>query len=258
MRHLAISILTFALLTTSSTAFSASPTSPSTSAARANTTDAPSTESETPEGDEFLETPTKPQASIGSSRQLREQTNFIGMAEYSHFDLIIPAKKGLSLGWVRSADKTVEFEYLKGSISAPFLIEDLGEIADTRISLMQRSFVGSNSFNLHYGITYFDLNLHLGSDILGRITNTPSFDAIRLQSLGFVLGLGNRWNFAHGITFGVDWISWAQPVYLIKKEDALTESISNAQDKDHIDTAIRIGSFFPRLAFLKLQLGMSF
>ena len=146
--------------------------------------------------------------------------DYFALANYSPIDLLIPSKYGFTLGYINNADKTWEFEYLRGSISVPFIIEDLGKMTDERFSVIGRSYFGSNSFNFSYGISYFDFSLHLGDKLLSRVTggNYPSIDLVEVQSVGFNLAIGNRWSLNRNVTFGIDWISWAQPVYVLNQK----------------------------------------
>lgn len=191
------------------------------------------------------------------SQPRRAETNFFILGNYSPFDLILPSKLGATMGFVKHANKTYEFEYLKGSV--PFLIDHMGSMDDTRYSLIVRSYYGG-SFNFSYGLTYFDFGMRIGDEMMNRVTggNYPNIEFIDLESIGFNLAIGNRWVIKHNITLGVDWISWAQPVIITKKEDAFLDYATNPEDRDDINTALNVISYFPRLAFLKFQIGMSF
>ncbi len=197
---------------------------------------------------------------LDQTRILREKSDYFALGNYSSLDLLIPNKFGVTVGEIKNADKTYEFEYLRGSIAVPFIIEDLGKMTDERYSLIARSYMGNNSFNFSYGLSYFDFSLHIGDKLLNRITSGtyPAVDLVQVQSLGFNLGLGNRWAFSHNITLGVDWISWAQPVYVTNKKSAFLDFATNQQDRDDVDQGLKIISYFPRFALLKVQFGMLF
>lgn len=197
---------------------------------------------------------------LPQTRERRKNADYFGLANYSPLDLLIPGKIGITLGYIRSADKSWEVEYLRGNISVPFVVKDLGKMTDERYSLIGRSYFGGNSFNLSYGLSYFDFSLHLGDQLLNRVTggSYPSLDMVEIQSLGFNLAIGNRWTFARDITFGVDWVSWAQPVFVTNKKSDFLDRATNQQDKDDVDAAMKLIAYFPRLAFLKLQLGILF
>ncbi len=197
---------------------------------------------------------------LKKSKALRENSDYLVLGNYSPFDLILPSKYGATVGLINSANTTWEFEYLRASVSVPFIIEDLGQMTDERISLIRRSYLGSNSFNLSYGLTYFDFSIHLGDKLLNRVSggSYPSIDLVEIQSLGFNFAVGNRWTFKHNITFGVDWFSWAQPVYTLKKKSPFVDYATNSDDKDDVETAVDVITYVPRFAFFKLQLGISF
>lgn len=200
-------------------------------------------------------------AQVSLSRQRRSESNYFAFADYSLIDLVIPNKYGATIGLFQDADRSWELEYLRGSVSVPFIISDLGEMTDQRISLIRRSYAGRNSFNVSYGFSYFDFSMHIGDDMLGRITAgayPSSIDLIRLQSLGFNLGIGNRWTFNRNITLGIDWIAWSQPVLITKKDSAFLDYASNSEDKDDVEKGLNTVSYFPRLTFLKVQFGILF
>ncbi len=199
------------------------------------------------------------QAVLGETRVRREASSYLVMGSYSPVDLLIPGKIGLTAGLTAGADKTWELEYLKGSLSVPSVINDLGSMNDERVSLIGRSYFGNNSFNFGYGITYFNFNVHIGDDLLNRAGGVyPSADLIVIQTLGVNLSLGNRWTFNRNFTLGVDWISWAQPFFMLKKQSGFEDQTNNPDDKDTVEKAIGLISYFPRFAVCKLQLGILF
>lgn len=185
---------------------------------------------------------------------------YFAFANYSPIDLLIPSKLGFTLGITNSNEKSWELEYLRASLSVPFVVEDLGKMTDQRLSLIGRSYPTGQNFNLSYGLTYFDFSLHLGDALLNRVTGGtyPSIELVDVQSLGFNLAFGNRWTFNQNVSFGIDWISWAQPVIVTGKKSSFLDYATNQQDKDDVDKAMKLIAYFPRLAFLKLQLGILF
>ena len=199
-------------------------------------------------------------ASLKETRERRANNNYFATFNYSSLDLIIPGKIGGTVGLISNADKTWELEYLVGTVKVPFLVKDLGKMSDEKISLIGRSYVGSNSFNFNYGLTYFDFTMHLGDAVLSRMSsgNYPSVDLVEMESLGFNVGIGNRWIFNKNITFGVDWITWSQPVFTLKRKSLFLDYASNQEDRDNVDKAMRIIAYFPRLTLLKAQLGITF
>ncbi len=206
------------------------------------------------------ETSSKVEKSVENSRSFRGRADYFALASYSPLDLLIPSKIGVTAGVVNHVDKTWELEYLRGSISVPFIVEDLGKMTDERISIIGRAYSETNSFNFSYGLSYYDFSLRLGSDILNRLGGGgyPSVDVIQIQSLGLNFGLGNRWSISRNTILGVDWFSWSQPLYTLKKDTAFLDRATDANDRDNVDTLVKIVSSFPRFSLLKVQLGVYF
>ncbi len=199
--------------------------------------------------------------SLSDTKARRRTEDYFVLGNYSPFDLLIPSKIGASFGVIRlGGNKTWELEYLNGSVAVPFLVKDLGKMSDTRISLIGRNYFGGNSFNLSYGFSYFDFSLHLGDSLLSGLSGGayPSIDLIQIQSLGYNVAVGNRWSLDHNIAIGVDWISWAQPVFTMSKKSEFLDHATNAEDRDKVDTAMKIITYFPRFAAFKVQLGILF
>lgn len=194
------------------------------------------------------------------SRTRRAASDYFVLGNYSPIDLLISNKYGFTLGLINSADKSWEFEFLRGTIAVPFVIDDLGKMTDTRYSLIRRSYVGTSSFNFSYGVSYFDFSIALGDKLLSSLSGGvyPYANVVEVQSLGFNVGLGNRWVFAHDITFGVDWISWAQPLWMTGKKSTFLDYSTSQSDRDSVDKAMKLIAYFPRLAILKLQVGILF
>ncbi len=197
---------------------------------------------------------------LSETKSRRQNADYFALLNYSPIDMLLPSKLGASFGWNSDVSKTYELEYLHSGISASWLLADFGSMSDDRISIMARSYASRNSFQFSYGLTYFDFSLHVGDQLLSRLTSAtyPSIDLVQIQSLGFNLGLGNRWTFQHDITFGIDWISWAQPLYTLSRKAAFLDVATNSQDRDLLDRAMKLISYLPRFSFLKLQLGILF
>ena len=202
----------------------------------------------------------KVETSVSETKDRRANGKYFGTLNYSALDLLIPSKIGATVGLISHVDKTWELEYLVGTLKVPFLVKDLGKMSDEKISLIGRSYMGSNSFNINYGLTYFDFTMHLGDAILNRMTagRYPDVDLVEIESLGFNIGVGNRWIFDHNITFGVDWFTWSQPVVTLKRKSIFMDYATDQEDRDNIDKAMRTIAYFPRLTFLKAQLGITF
>jgi hypothetical protein len=206
------------------------------------------------------ESPSQQVAEAAPAPQVALPRYYVG-ANYSYFDLILPSKYGFSLGYIDSPKDTYEFEYLRASVSIPVsVVKDLGSFSEVRMSLLDRHFFSEGSFNALWGVVYNSNKLEIGNTILSRISSQsiPQVKPLEVDTLGLVGGVGNRWRFSHGITFGADWFTWAQPLIIIKKENQFRGLATNESDKNNIDTAVKVLSYFPRLSVLKVNLGISF
>ncbi|MGE0761885.1 MAG: hypothetical protein AB7N80_01275 [Bdellovibrionales bacterium] len=196
---------------------------------------------------------------LNEARTRRAENKYFAYLAYSSLDLLIPSKIGASLGHVSDVDHTWELEYISGSIAVPFIVEDLGKLTDRRIALTRYNYGGRNSFYFSYGLTYFSFKLHLGDELLNKITGSyPSYDIIEINSLGVNFGLGNRWVFNHDISVGIDWFQWSQPLFVTDKKGTYLDYATDSGDRDDVETAIKLISYFPRWTVLKVSLGWMF
>lgn len=196
---------------------------------------------------------------LSHSRLVRSNSNYFAIGNFAPVDLILPSKFGLTLGIVSNADYTWELEYLKSSVSVPFLVDDIGEMTDERLSVIRRNYFGTETFNLSYGLSYNRFKVHIGSKYLAYIaTNIPDVDLMQIDSLGFNVGIGNRWIFSNRWMVGVDWVSWAQPVFTTKYNNKYSDYSTDEDSKDTVDTVAKLIRWVPRITLLKLQVGYSF
>lgn len=197
---------------------------------------------------------------INETKSIRENTKYYLLGNYAVLDLLVPTKYGFSMGAVEDVRRSWELEYLHGSLSVPFIIEDLGKVTDDRISVIGRSYFGNNSFNFNYGLSYFSFLLHLGDKLLNQLTGGayPSVDLIEVNSVGFHLGIGNRWAINKSATLGIDWVEWSQPVIVTSKKTAFLDYATKQSDRDAVDSLIKTVSYFPRLTIFKIQFGFLF
>ncbi len=199
------------------------------------------------------------QKALSHSRLIRQNSDYFTTLNFAPIDLVLPSKFGLTAGFVSDADFTWELEYLKSSVSVPFIIEDLGEMTDERLSVIRRNYFGTETFNLSYGLSYYKFKLHIGNKYLSSVVaNAPDVDLIRVESLGFNIGIGNRWIFSNRWMVGVDWISWAQPVLTTRNNNKFADVATDEDVKDTSKTLVKLVSWVPRITLLKLQAGYSF
>ena len=196
----------------------------------------------------------------GASSELRDKIGFSATLIVSPLDMLVPMKKGISLGLVFAGNHVFELEYLSASLS-PFLFGDLGTVNDKKISLTYRSFNGRNSFNWLYGLAYLDSSLEFGDKLYNKISGVyPYFEAFKVITLGFQVGFGSEWMFSHyfAMPIRIDWLTLTIPFYMVKKEAEILNYVSDSNTRSDLDKAISIASYIPRLAVLKFQIGFSF
>ncbi len=184
---------------------------------------------------------------------------FIGLT-YSPLDLLIPSKWGAKIGGETPGELAWEVEYLRGSWTTPFIIADLGQMTDERYSLIFRSYGQRKSFNVHFGVTYFAFKANLSPKFLDTVPTQidTSYEVVQVESVGFNLGIGHRWHWGEHFHFGVDWLSWAQPVFITKNQSEIKDLTTDEDTKDTISDAVRIANYVPRFLSLKVFLNFSF
>jgi hypothetical protein len=194
-----------------------------------------------------------------NSRYARSQHSWLVAVNYSLFDLLVPSKKGATIGYQRDKNLVYELEYLQGTLSVPYLSDYVGVFEERRASLFLRTFMGTKSFSLFGGVFYNQTQLKMSDTVLSTIPGTaPYFDLLNVSTLGIGAGLGNRWSAAYGLNFGVDWFAWQQPLLIVHRSNQETDAIGNRNYRDVVNNAVKKMHYFPRLSLLKIQLGWSF
>jgi hypothetical protein len=178
---------------------------------------------------ETLDTAEKKITGELSSKDWRRDKRFALFVNYAAFDLFLPGKKGASAVFMESEDNSWELEYLKADIAVPLLIQNLGAIEETRISLLKRSFWGSNSFSGYFGLSFNSLSVTLGDELLSKLTNgaVPNSNLLVLNSIGLNAGVGNRWTIWKGVTYGADWIGFSQPLLTTRRDAKVLDFATN-------------------------------
>ena len=194
-----------------------------------------------------------------NSRYARSQHEWFVGLNYSLLDLLVPSKKGATIGYQHDQNLDYELEYMQGTLSVPYLSDYLGVFEEKRASLFIRTFLGTKSFSLFGGAFYNQTRLKMSDTILSTIPGTASyFDLLDVSTVGVGGGVGNRWSAAYGINFGVDWFAWQQPLFIVQRSNQETETIGNGNYRDVVNHAVKKMHYFPRLSLFKIQLGWSF
>lgn len=196
---------------------------------------------------------------LEKNKKRRSKKNWGTHFNYTYLDTWIPGKIGLNLYYIESQKVTWDLEYLKGSLSVPSFIFDLGEFSDTRVSFLKRSYGRKTSFHYFYGAYYNHINIQLGDDMLSSVSggNKSSVDVMSIKLLGATWGFGNRWHTSGKFTWGVDWFTVNLPLVVLESETPYLEKSNEKDDRDDARGAIGVMESYPTFSILKLQLGIS-
>jgi hypothetical protein len=196
------------------------------------------------------------------SQLYRQQSHGSVLFNYSPIDLILPGKKGLSLSFNnKEIDRAIELEYLKASVGIPLLIAELGKMQDERINLNYRYFGGRSSFNWFWGLSYNKFEVTLGHDLLNSLipgSPIPNVELMDVSTLGFNLGIGNRFQLGKSVNFAIDWLAWSQPIIISRKVAPYLEATNSESDRDKAEKTLGLIAYLPRLSIFKMSLGFTF
>lgn len=188
-----------------------------------------------------------------NSRQNHSATLLLS---YSPLDLIMPSKLGANVAWHSSADVLYEIDYSSSSVKVSVASVDLSKVSETRTSLLKRKFNGG-AFNWYWGVHYNSLSARVDPRVMAT-ADAGTSDLINVQTLGLSIGVGHRWVFKDNFSVGVDWFSWAQPLFTLKRDAVFLNATNDSNYRDDMDTALKIMGYFPRWAAFKVYLGYSF
>jgi hypothetical protein len=188
-----------------------------------------------------------------TTRENRSASNGTLMFGWEPFATWIPSKWGMSYTQIFNEKWSVEFEYYTGSINSNYVGVDLGAVKERRFTLQARRYVG-NSFHYSFGPVVSDFNARLGSSIVAS-DYSSSFSA---QNLGVAGGIGNRWQWSNGVTFGIDWFRISIPVIETKVEDNVLDDITDSGDQQEIKDIIRTFNRVPTFVLFGLNIGYTF
>ncbi len=194
---------------------------------------------------------------------LKQNKNRYILASYSNLDLIIQNKYGLNFGFINEYNiynepyRSVEIDIMHSHVG-----KTTEYMEDTRISFYKRVITKEIMPQLFYGCSYFDTLVNFGNNRIGRLTGGyyNSNISYRFQSLGLNIGLGNRWYVNENFIFSIDWVSWAQPIYILNKYSNYLDTNLPVSERDNFVKAstLTLINYFPRFTFLKLQIGILF
>ncbi len=149
---------------------------------------------------------------------------------------------------------SAEAEWSRGYFGTGIVGYDLASVSENRFSLVARKYVG-NSLNLIFGGFKNDFHAKLGSELLDDTTGVNDF---RVQGLGLAVGIGNRWQWQNGFTFGVEWFRMNVPLFDKKVDSEVLDNITDKNDIAAVKNAIDKVKNVPTFVLLGINLGYTF
>jgi hypothetical protein len=191
-----------------------------------------------------------------TSESLRGVSRGTVMLGYQWITSWLPSKKTFSYTHIFSQRWTFEGEYSSQTINTRFIGVDLGEISERRTTLHARRYFG-NSFHLSFGAVFSTFEARLGSDFVDNLGN-PVRSSFRAENLGLSGGLGNRWQWDNGLTFGVDWLRLNVPLLEMQVNDNVLDSLDGPGNRQDVKDVLRTFNRIPTFVLLGLDLGYTF
>lgn len=202
----------------------------------------------------------KTETFLNDSATLRLQRPYGIYLTYSPIDFIIPSKLGAQFYFANSDRSTqYELQYLYSSISTGLSIKEFGKFKEQRISFLVRKFSHLSSFNFYYGASHNSLNIKFDDSFLSTVApqDRPNAEVLNLESLNLDIGIGNRWYYDN-FTVSFDWLGLSQPIFALKKNAPFVEETTDPDKKDDVENFLNVGTYFPRLYFIKFSVGYAF
>lgn len=189
------------------------------------------------------------------TKDLRANSLGTVLVGYQFLTTWIPSKLTFSYTHIFNEKWSLEGEFARGSISFPIVGIDLGEITEKRYTLQLRRYSG-NSFHSSFGLIYSEFKARLGSDFLDNMGNEIK-SSFEVENLGVTAGLGNRWQWENGFTFGIDWARINIPVIETAVNDKVLKQIDKGDSGD-VRKVIRTLNRIPTFVLLGVNLGYTF
>ncbi len=186
--------------------------------------------------------------------------SFSILADVAPLSMWVPYKLGLTLAWQFQPEWSVEFSALRGQIDLNDAgVDGVGDASESRFDVILRKSFGG-SFSVFGGYSYQAVKADVSDEVRDINVSLPFYDTT-LKTHGLIAGLGNRWTWSGGFTFGVDWLSVIIPLSNSVENDLRDVDLLNytdPQDKQDITDAMDKIEKTPRLTLLHLKLGWTF
>lgn len=188
-----------------------------------------------------------------TSRDAREFSTLGVFYTYTPFAFLVSGRHGFEVDWIINEDWSLSGEYGKASYSTSFYSVDLASFSETVYGLHARYYAG-NSFNLQFGLGRREHQLRLGEDLLPNGSETISASSNVLH-----FALGNRWQWANGISLGVDWAVFDIPVGATSVDDKdLSDHVKDKDDRKAVKEIISAMRYLPTIGVARVGIGYVF
>ncbi len=191
-----------------------------------------------------------------TSADLRIEKHHTLAVGYELITSWIPSKKKISYTYFNNPQWSFELEYAYGSLSTGIVGIDLGRVTEKRTTLLAKRYFG-NSFHLDFGPYYYDINARAGGKIMGVAQDTTIAD-FGVKGIGLATGLGNRWQWENGFTFGIDWLRLNIPLMVTEYNQRIIKNIPDEGKSDDVKNVIEYFSRIPTFAVFGLTIGYTF
>lgn len=191
-----------------------------------------------------------------NSREARAESIGTVMVGYQWITSWLPGKKSLSYTHLFSDTFTLEAEYSWQTLDSPYIGVNLGEMSEKRYTLQARKYV-ANSFHFTFGAVLSDFSAEVDDSVLDTFGNEINA-SLGAQNLGVTGGIGNRWQFNNGFTWGIDWIRINIPIIETQIDDSIVDEVAGESEAEDIKDVIRTFNRIPTFVLFGLNVGYTF
>ena len=172
---------------------------------------------------------------------------------------LAPIKYGFGFTYAVSPTWVWDLSYIRGGLGFGIAGIDFGGFSESLLSLNGRYYPWSGSFNWIIGAARHAYRVHLGNDMVARMTGGPgSMDLLRVETLGLQLGIGNRFQFRSHFWLAVDWLTINIPIATLKTESPALDAYTSGNDRRLVGDALSLMENLTTASFLKTSIGYSF
>jgi hypothetical protein len=97
----------------------------------------------------------------------------------------------------------------------------------------------------------------LGDNFWGSASNS-TVNVLKIQTVGAVWGVGNRWKWDNGLTIGADWFRIFYPLTVLDQEDDFLKNRPDTSEKDDVKDLIDAISNIPSFTIAHFEIGYRF